>query len=430
MKSSLPKVLHPIGGRPMLAHVLAAAGALEPVHTALVLAPGMDDVAATAQTAAPDFQLFIQKPALGTAHAVLAARALIEGFTGDVVILYGDTPLIRPETLKDMVAARRAGAGVVVLGFEAEDPGAYGRLVVEPSGALSAIVEASEADETTRALTLCNSGVMAVDGALLPDLLDAVGNENAKQEYYLTDIVAIANKRGIACVAVEGQEREVLGVNSRAELAQAEGIFQDRMRQAALDGGVTLADPSSVYFSYDTELARDVTVAPHVVFGPGVYVGEGALINAFSHLEGAHIAAQARIGPFARLRPGAEIGEDVHIGNFVEVKKSVIETGAKVNHLSYIGDTFVGAKANIGAGTITCNYDGFDKHRTHIGKGASIGSNNSLIAPVTIGDGAYTGSGSVIRKDVAADALALNDVKQKTFPRWAAKFRARKSKSE
>ncbi len=253
-------------------------------------------------------------------------------------------------------------------------------------------------------------------------------NNNASQHYSLTDIIAIARERGFSCAAVKADESEVLGVNSRAELAQAETIYQDRMRRAALDRGVSLKDPTTVYFSYDTELASDVTVGPHVVFGPGVRVGTGAAINAFSHIEGATIAAHARIGPFARLRPGAEIGEEVHIGNFVEVKKSVIEEGAKVNHLTYIGDAFIGAKANIGAGTITCNYDGFDKHRTHIGKGASIGSNNSLVAPVTIGDGAYTGSGSVIRKDVERDALALNDAKQKSFPQWAAKFRTRKAK--
>jgi len=429
MKSRRPKVLHPIGGRAMLSHVLAAAGKLEPINSGLVLAPGMEEVAVCARQSVPEIQIFTQKPALGTAHAVLAARKLLQGLTGDVLILYGDTPLIRPETLGQMIAARRAGAGVVVLGFHAQDPGAYGRLVVSPGGALSAIVEASEADAATRALTFCNSGVVAVEGAVLMDLLDAVGRENAKGEYYLTDIIAIAREKGIGCVTIEGQESEVLGVNSRAELAQAESIFQERMRRAALDHGVTLSDPSTVYFSHDTELARDVWVAPHVVFGPGVRVGEGAAIHAFSHLEGADVAPQARIGPFARLRPGAEIGPDVHIGNFVEVKKSVIEEGAKVNHLTYIGDTFIGAGANIGAGTITCNYDGFDKYQTHIGKGASIGSNNSLVAPVTIGDGAYTGSGSVIRKDVEANALALSDGKQKSFPQWAEKFRARKSKS-
>ena len=426
MKSSLPKVLHPIGGRAMLGHVLAVGQALEPVHTGLVLAPGMDKVKSFARDTAPGLQFFTQQPALGTAHAVLAARDMLEGLTGDVVILYGDTPLIRSETLQEMIRTRReASAGVVVLGFEADDPGAYGRLVLEPSGALSAIVEAGEADDETRAITFCNSGVVLVDATILLDLLDAVDNNNAKQEYYLTDIIAIARKKGIACAAVEADEREVLGVNSRAELALAEIIFQDRMRQAALDHGVSLNDPSSVYFSYDTELDRDVIVAPQVVFGPGVRVGEGAIINAFSHIEGATIAAHARIGPFARLRPGAKIGEDVHIGNFVEVKKSEIEAGAKINHLSYIGDAFVGAKANIGAGTITCNYDGFNKHHTHIGKGVSIGSNNSLVAPVTIGDGAYTGSGSVIRKDVENDSLALNDSKQKSFPQWAVKFRKR-----
>ncbi len=433
MKSGLPKVMHNLGNRPMIEHVLSVTEKLDPARIVVVVGPDMDVLTKTAETSSKIVRTIEQTERLGTGHAVKIAASILSDFSGDVLVVYADTPLIESGTFERMLDARRSNAAVAVLGFHAANPGAYGRLVLDNSGDLDSIVEARDASPDQLQIDYCNSGVMAVDSALLFELLNELGNDNAKGEYYLTDVVGLAKHRGIRCVALECSETEVLGVNSRSELARAEAVFQDRARQAAMANGTTLIDPQTVYFSFDTQLGRDVIVGPNVVFGPGVKVGDDATIKAFCHLEKASVAGGAVIGPFARLRPGAEIGEKAHIGNFVEIKKSVVEQGAKVNHLTYIGDAIVGARANIGAGTITCNYDGFSKHETYIGKGAFIGSNNSLVAPVKIGDGAYTGSGSVITSDVKGDALALERVPQKQVDGWAARFRDRnhnkKSKS-
>ena len=344
----------------------------------------------------------VQSERLGTAHAALQAAPALPEPGETVLILFGDTPLIRSETLTRLARARRdGGAAVAVLGFRAADPTGYGRLVTEPDGTLARIVEHKDATEAERTIDLCNSGVMAVEGARLFSLLERVGNDNAKGEYYLTDLVALARADGAACVVVEGDEAELLGINDRAQLAAAEGVVQDRLRAAAMAGGVTMTDPTSVFLSMDTRLGRDVTIGPFCVFGPGVDVGDGVTLKGFCHLEGCTIAEGATVGPYARLRPAAEIGPGAHIGNFVEVKKARVEQGAKVNHLTYIGDARVGAGANVGAGTITCNYDGYAKHHTDIGAGAFIGSNSALVAPVTIGDGAIIGAGSAISGDRA-----------------------------
>jgi bifunctional UDP-N-acetylglucosamine pyrophosphorylase/glucosamine-1-phosphate N-acetyltransferase len=360
---------------------------------------------------------------------VRTACEAVDGFDGTVLVLYADAPLISRQTLMRMLEARRRAPApaVVVLGFRPSDPGPYGRLIVDADGTLQAIVEAGDATPEQEAIALCNAGVMAIDSGPLPGLLARVGTENAKGEVYLTDIVAIARGDGLACAVVEGDEAELIGVNSRADLARAEAVVQERLRAAAMAGGASLADPETVYFSHDTRLGRDVTVGPHVVFGPGVAVGDDVEIRAFCHIEGARIAAGARIGPFARLRPGTDIAAEAHIGNFVEIKNTTVETGAKINHLAYVGDSRVGAKANVGAGTITCNYDGFAKHHTDIGAGAFIGSNTALVAPVTVGDGAIIGAGSVITGDVAADALALTRADQEELKGWAKRFRGRKS---
>jgi bifunctional UDP-N-acetylglucosamine pyrophosphorylase/glucosamine-1-phosphate N-acetyltransferase len=371
----------------------------------------------------------VQSPPLGTAHAVLAAREHIESFDGDVLILCGDTPLLTRETIARLVERRRGpdDPAVVLLGFRPADMAEYGRLVTGRDGALEAIVEHKDATAEQRKIGLCNAGVMAADGRHLVSLLDAVDNRNAKGEFYLTDIVALARARGLACAVVEAADPdEVMGVNSRADLAAAEAAMQRRLRARAMAEGATLTDPDTVYFSADTRLGRDVTVGPHVVFGPGVKVGDGADIRAFCHLEGADIAERAVIGPFARIRPGTRIGPEVHVGNFVEIKAAVLEQGAKANHLSYVGDARVGAGANIGAGTITCNYDGFFKSHTDIGAGAFIGSNTSLVAPVAVGDGAIIGAGSVITADVKPNALAVERSQQVEREGWATHYRARK----
>jgi bifunctional UDP-N-acetylglucosamine pyrophosphorylase / glucosamine-1-phosphate N-acetyltransferase len=349
----------------------------------------------------------------------------MSGFDGDILIVYGDTPLLSSATLARMLEARRSAPhpAVVVLGFRPDDPGAYGRLIEGVDGALDAIVEAKDATAEQQAVGLCNSGVMAVDGARLFVLLDRVGNDNAKGEYYLTDIVALARSDGLACRVVEGDEAELIGVNSRAELAIAERIVQDQLRARAMAEGATLTDPASVFLCHDTRLGRDVVIGPFVVFGPGVCVADTVEIRAFCHLEGVSIESGAHIGPFARLRPGAAIGPGAHIGNFVEIKNASVESGAKVNHLTYIGDARVGAGANVGAGTITCNYDGFFKSLTDIGAGAFIGSNTSLVAPVTIGAGAIIGAGSVVARDVPADALALTRGPHTEKEAWARRFR-------
>ena len=425
MESRLPKVLHPLAGRPMVGHLMETLAGMDLERIVVVVG---DDVEAVAEAVAPP-PTVVQKERLGTGHAVRTACEAVDGFDGTVLVLYADAPLISVETLTRMIEARRRAPrpAVVVLGFRPSDPGPYGRLIVGADGTLQAIVEAGDATPGQGAIALCNSGVMAIDAGALPGLLERIGRDNAKGEYYLTDIVAMARGDGLTCAVVEGDEAELIGVNSRADLARAEAVVQQRLRADAMAGGATLADPETVYFSHDTRLGRDVTVGPHVVFGPGVAVGDDVEIRAFCHIEGARIATGARIGPFARLRPGADIAAEAHIGNFVEIKNATVETGAKINHLAYVGDSRVGAKANVGAGTITCNYDGFAKHHTDIGAGAFIGSNTALVAPVTVGDGAIIGAGSVITGDVAADALALTRADQQEREGWAKRFRDRQS---
>lgn len=424
MASALPKPLHEVGGHSLLAHTMIAANALRPERVAVVVGHGGEKVAEAAHALRPNAAIAVQEPQLGTAHAVLAARETLEGFEGDVFVLYADTPFIRPETLSLMAEQRRRGAAVVVLGFEAADPTGYGRLVVE-NGTLETIAEENEATPEQKAIRLCNSGVMCIDGAQALALLDRVSKDNAKGEYYLTDIVGLARLRNMHCAVVTCDESETLGVNSRADLADAEESLQIRLRTEAMEGGATLIAADTVFFSADTKIAPDVIIEPNVVFGPGVSVESGARIRAFSHLEGCHVAANAVIGPYARIRPGADIGEGARVGNFVELKNATLGAGAKANHLAYIGDAGVGAGANIGAGTITCNYDGYLKHRTEIGENAFIGSNSSLVAPVSIGDGAYVGSGSVVSRDVEADALGIARAKQENKPGLAAKLRKR-----
>ncbi|MFO7806781.1 MAG: bifunctional UDP-N-acetylglucosamine diphosphorylase/glucosamine-1-phosphate N-acetyltransferase GlmU [Paracoccaceae bacterium] len=414
MESDLPKVLHPIGGAPMLVHAMKAGATLDPDRQVVVAGHQADLVEAAAQDWNPDVQVVRQSEQLGTAHAVAQARPALAGFAGDAIVLYGDTPFIRPETLAAMLAAR-ATHDVVVLGFEAADPGRYGRLVAQ-GDALERIVEFKDADEATRAITLCNSGVVAADATTLFDLIDAVGNDNASGEYYLTDIVEIARARGLSAGVVRCAEAETLGVNSRAELVKAEALFQTRARAAALEDGAILTAPDTVMMAHDTALGRDCIVEAYVVFAPGVTVESGATIRAFSHLEDCHVSRGAVVGPYARLRPGTELAENAKVGNFVEIKKAVIGEGAKVNHLSYVGDATIGADANLGAGTVTCNYDGYFKHHTTIGDGAFIGSSTMLVAPVTVGAGAMTGSGSVITTDVPTGDLALGRAKQVNKP--------------
>ena len=422
MRSARPKVLHEIAGASLVAHVLTCVQAAGADACAVVVGPGREDVAAEAARVFPGVETYVQTERLGTAHAVLAARAAIGRGYDDLVIVFADTPLVRPQTLASLRAALAEGASVAVLGFEARDPTGYGRLLME-GDSLSAIREEKDASPAERAVTLSNAGLMAIDGRRALDLLGAIGTANAQGEYYLTDAVALARASGLATRVVRAPEREVMGVNDRVQLASAEAEIQSRLRDAAMRAGATLVAPDTVFFSHDTRLGRDVVVEPHVVFGPGVVVEDGARIKAFSHLEGARIGAAASIGPFGRMRPGAKIGAGAKIGNFVEIKSAEIGEGAAVSHLTYLGDAKVGAKANIGAGTITCNYDGFDKHITQIGAGAFIGSNSALVAPVTIGDGAYVGSGSVITQDVPADSLAVARGRQVDKPGWARDFR-------
>jgi bifunctional UDP-N-acetylglucosamine pyrophosphorylase/glucosamine-1-phosphate N-acetyltransferase len=424
MRSALPKVLHKVAGRSMLGHSIAAARAAGASRIAVVIGPGMDNVRAEALRLAKDCDVFVQEAQLGTAHAVLAARPALETHNGDVLVLYGDTPLIEPATLSGLVASLETGINIGVLGFEASDPAGYGRIIRDADETVIAIREERDATEAERAITLCNSGVKAFRCQSLPDLLDRIGNINSKGEYYLTDSVDVGRGMGLSARAIVCREDEVLGVNSRDQLAAAEGIWQSRARRAAMLAGVTMIAPETVWLSYDTRFGEDVTIEPNVVFGPGVTVADRVEIKASCHIEGASIAAGSRIGPFARLRPGATIGREVHIGNFVEVKNVAMGHGAKANHLAYLGDGTVGDGANIGAGTIFCNYDGFEKHRTEVGENAFVGSNTSLVAPVRIGSGAFIGSGSVITRDVAPDALAVERSAQEERPDWARKFRA------
>jgi bifunctional UDP-N-acetylglucosamine pyrophosphorylase / glucosamine-1-phosphate N-acetyltransferase len=410
MNSDLPKVLHRIAGVPMLVHAMQAAQPLSPEKTVVVAGVGFDAVAKAALAQDETAQVVEQAEQLGTGHAVSVAAPALAGFRGDVIVLYGDTPLIRIETLEAMIEAR-SRHGVVVLGFQARDPGRYGRFITD-GPLLRRIVEFKDANEAERAITLCNSGVICADADVLFRLVGRIGNQNAQDEYYLTDIVELAWADGISVGYITCPEAETMGVNTRTHLAEAEAAFQARARAEALDNGVTLTAPDTVFFAHDTYIGRDAIVGPNVVFGPGVTVESGAEILAFCHLEGCHISRGATVGPFARLRPGAELAEDVHVGNFVEIKNSVLDEGVKVGHLTYLGDTHVGEYSNIGAGTVTCNYDGVSKHRTEIGKRAFIGSDTMLVAPVSVGNGAMTASGSVITRDVPAEALAIGRARQ------------------
>ncbi|HXP30668.1 MAG TPA: bifunctional UDP-N-acetylglucosamine diphosphorylase/glucosamine-1-phosphate N-acetyltransferase GlmU [Stellaceae bacterium] len=424
MRSNLPKVLHPIAQRPMIGHVLTALEPLAPERIAVVVAPGMEEVAAAVRPATTA----VQSEALGTAHAVLAARHALAGFAGDVLVLYGDVPLVTTATLEALVAERRRApeAAVVVLGMRLAEPGAYGRLVAAPDGTLAKIVEAADCTPAERAITLCNSGLMAADARHLFALLEGIGRENAKGEYYLTDIVAAARRHDLLCRVLEAPAEELKGVNSRADLAEAEAAMQRRLRRAAMAAGVSLLAPETVFFSADTRIGSDSTIGPFVVFGLGVTIGEGVQIPAFCHIAGATIGDRAIIGPFARLRPGAELAPEVHIGNFVEVKNARLARGVKANHLAYLGDSTVGSNTNVGAGTITCNYDGIEKFRTEIGENVFIGTNSSLVAPVSIGAGAFIAAGSVITEDVPADAMAIGRGRQVVKPGGAALWRARR----
>lgn len=421
MKSSLPKVLHKVAGRPMVCHLLATVDALNAQKAVVVVGPGMDQVAG----AVAPHSVAVQHKQQGTGDAVKAAREELQGFKGSVLVLYGDTPLVKKETLEEMIRLRENGAAVVVLGFEPADPGRYGRLIVH-DGALEKIVEFKDASEREKAVRLCNSGVMCLDGERLFGWLDRLKNDNAAGEYYLTDVVALARADGCSAAVVTGTEEEMAGANSRADLAMIESIVQRQLREKFLAQGVTMTDPDTVYFSYDTVLGKDVTIEPSVIFEPGCVVEDDVEIKGFCHFEGTHIRSGAKVGPFARLRPGADIGENCHIGDFVEIKNATIETGAKVNHLSYIGDARIGEKTNIGAGTITCNYDGYFKSKTDIGAGAFIGSDTVIVAPCVIGDGAMTAAGSVITKDVEANAMAVSRGKQTALAGWAQKFREQK----
>ncbi|UFM66393.1 bifunctional UDP-N-acetylglucosamine diphosphorylase/glucosamine-1-phosphate N-acetyltransferase GlmU [Paracoccus sp. MA] len=418
MQSDLPKVLHRLGGVPLVGHALATGRLLEPEEVIVVAGHGAEAVAKAVAKLDPEARIALQEEQLGTAHAVRQAMPLLEGFEGRVIVLYGDTPFIGEETLANLASH---AADVVVLGFEAADPGRYGRLVTGPEG-LERIVEYKDADEATRAIRLVNSGVLAADAALLREFLPRIGNRNAAGEYYLTDIPELARAAGHRVEVVTCDESETLGINTRAELAQAEAAFQARARARALEDGVTLSDPATVWFALDTCIGRDAVIGQNVVFGPGVTVESGAEILPFCHLEGCHVSAGATVGPFARLRPGAELGGDVHVGNFVEIKNAVLDEGVKVGHLTYLGDAHVGEATNIGAGTITCNYDGVGKHRTEIGAHAFIGSDTMLVAPVRVGTRAMTGSGSVITQDVPDDALALGRARQITKPGLATRL--------
>ena len=426
MRSARPKVLHAVAGRSLLAHVLTAVAGIAPSAVAVVIGPGQDAVAAEAKRVLPDAACFVQHERRGTAHAVLAAKAAIERGFDDILIVYADTPLMRPQTLRLLRAPLGDGAAVVVLGFRPASPSGYGRLITSGDQLLK-IVEEADAGADAKAVGLCNAGMMALDGKSALTILERIGNRNRKNEFYLTEAVEIARGLSKSVVAVEVEEDEVRGINSKKELAEAEAVAQQRLRQAALDAGVTLVAPETVFLSGDTTFGKDVVVEPYVVFGEKVSVGDGAVIHSFSHLAGATVGKNVSVGPFARLRPGTRLGDGARIGNFVELKEATVAAGAKANHLSYIGDAFVGAGANIGAGTITCNYDGIAKHRTTIGDNAFIGSNSALVAPLEIGAGAYVGSGSVVTTDVPADALALGRSRQVVKEGWASRLRALKS---
>jgi bifunctional UDP-N-acetylglucosamine pyrophosphorylase/glucosamine-1-phosphate N-acetyltransferase len=414
MNSAVPKVLHGLGGVPMLHHALSAGRALDPSRIVVVTGHGAEDVAKSAATFDEAVDCVVQDPPLGTGHAVAQAAPLLAQAPGEAIVLYGDTPFVRPETLQAMLDARAAHA-VVILGFIPRDPGRYGRLIVN-GDQLERIVEWKDASKAERDIPLCNSGVVCAEARTLFRLVSQINNTNAAGEYYLTDIVEIARSQGLSVGYVTCPEAETLGINTRAQLAGAEAAFQARMRAEALENGVTLTAPETVFFALDTHIGRDAIIGPNVIFGPGVTIESGAEVKGFCHLEGCHISRGATVGPFARLRPGAELAEDVHVGNFVEIKNAVLDEGVKVGHLTYLGDAHVGMHTNIGAGTVTCNYDGVMKHRTLIGRHAFIGSDTMLVAPVSVGDHAMTASGSVITRDVPAEALAIARARQETKP--------------
>ena len=432
LNSATPKVLHEMAGWPLIRHVTEALRPLAPAETVVVIGQGMEAVARAAAHGGSSAKTAIQSPPRGTGDAVRASRPALEarlakGDLADVVVLFGDAALLRPETIAALLEERRRkpAAAIAAAGFRPPDPSPYGRFVCDPDGTLARIVEARDATPEERRIGLCNGGIMAVDARQLFALVDKIGNDNAKREFYLTDIVGIARAQGLLCRAVELPAEELAGVNTRAELAEAEAILQQRLRRRAMENGATLIAPETVFLSADTQLGRDVVIEPNVVFGPGVAVADNVRIRSFSHLDGATIAAGAIVGPFARLRPGAVLEQDVHVGNFVEVKATRLGAGAKANHLSYLGDSDVGAGTNIGAGTITCNYDGFNKHRTVIGENAFIGSNTAFVAPVTVGDGAYVATGSVVTEDVPKDALTIARARQANKPGRGAELKAK-----
>lgn len=433
MCSELPKVLHKAAGRSLVGHVVTAASELGAARIVVVVGDGAEAIEAEVKGYAPGADIVIQSPASGTGDAVSTAMPALDGFDGTVLVLFGADPLMSQETLDRMTSTIAAGCRLAVLGFDAADPTGYGRLLTSGQDQVTGIREHADASEEERAISLCNSGVMAFDAQLLRDLLPKIGNDNAKGEYYLTDIVGLAHDKGEMVALVTCPEHEIQGVNTRAELAAVEAEFQHRYRQKAMAEGATLVAPETVFLSADTVIGRDVVIEPNVIIGPGVSIGSGSLIRAFCHIENAQIGDSVELGPYARIRPGSRLAQNVKVGNFVEVKNAHLEQGAKVNHLSYVGDARVGEKANVGAGTITCNYDGFFKHHTDIGSGAFIGSNSALVAPVKIGEGAYVGSGSVITRDVGAGALAIARGSQETREGWATRYNkvqgARKQKS-
>ena len=429
MRSSLPKVLHPVAGQSLLAHVLGAAPHGPGAALAVVVGPDHAAVEQEIKRIRPDAKIYIQRERLGTAHAVLAAREAIAGGADDLLVAFGDTPLISAETFERLRAPLRNGAALAVLGFRAADPTGYGRLLVEGDH-LVAIREQADASAVERAVDLCNAGVMAFDGRRALEIIEKIGNANSKREYYLTDAVAIIRDLGWEAVVIETSEDEVRGINTKAQLAEAEQVMQQRLRKAALEAGVTLIAPDTVYLAADTKIGNDVTIEPFVVIGPGVSIADGAVIHSFCHITQASIGKNTSVGPYARLRPGTSLGDGARIGNFVETKAAVLDAGVKVNHLSYIGDAHIGANSNIGAGTITCNYDGFSKHKTEIGEGAFVGTNSSLVAPVKIGNGAYIGSGSVITKDVPDDALAVERSQQTIREGGAKRYREIKTRDK
>jgi bifunctional UDP-N-acetylglucosamine pyrophosphorylase/glucosamine-1-phosphate N-acetyltransferase len=429
MRSSLPKVLHPVAGQSLLAHVLSASPKGTSTSLAVVVGPDHQAVSGEARRYRPDVETFVQRDRKGTAHAVLAARDALARGADDLIIAFGDTPLISAATFERLRAALHQGAALAVLGFEAADPTGYGRLLVE-NGRLTAIREQADATAAEREVTLCNAGIMAFDGRKALSIIEKIGNANSKGEYYLTDAVTIVRDLGLEAVVIKTSEDEVRGINTKAQLAEAERVMQDRLRSAALDAGVTLIAPETIYLAADTTFGKDVTIEPFVVIGPGVSIADGAVIHSFSHIVHSSIGKNALVGPYARLRPGTSVGEGAKIGNFVETKAATLEAGVKINHLSYVGDAHVGANANIGAGTITCNYDGYGKHKTEIGAGAFVGTNSSLVAPVKIGNGAYIGSGSVITRDVPDDAMAVERNQQTNREGGAKRYRELKTRGK